>query len=120
MSAPQRPDLREDEAELAPSSLAMRKSQASAMTAPAPTAVPLTAAMTGRRSSRMFAMSAPVTRVKASEALHVAREELADDVLDVAAGAERAALAGDDDGAHVVVVIERGERRREALRRPRT
>ena len=47
-------------------SLAMRKSLAATITAPAPTASPLTAQTTGFRSLRMFAMSSPVIRVNAT------------------------------------------------------
>ncbi len=63
----------------------------------------------------MFSMSAPVTRVNATQALHVAREELADDVLDVSAGAERATFAGDDDRRALALRVERGERVGELL-----
>ena len=45
----------------------MRISQASAMTAPAPTATPWTAAITGLLTRRMFRMRAPVTRVNSSK-----------------------------------------------------
>ena len=48
MSAPERPTLGKMKPKRALSA-AMRRSQAAAMTAPAPTAMPLTAAMTGRR-----------------------------------------------------------------------
>ncbi len=65
MSAPQRPTFGKMNPNLA-ASLAMRKSQARAMTAPAPTAMPLTAATTGLRTFRIDAMSAPVMRVKSS------------------------------------------------------
>src|SRR6185503_8117492 len=40
------------------------------------------------------------------QAAVIAREELADDVLDVAAGAEGAAAAGDEDGAHAGLGVE--------------
>ena len=56
MSAPHRPTLGKTKPNLA-DSLAMRKSEASAITAPAPTATPLTAATTGLRRRRMFPMS---------------------------------------------------------------
>lgn len=52
----------------------MRRSQAAAITAPAPTATPFTAAMTGRRSSRIDWMSAPVMRVK-SRSARMSREK---------------------------------------------
>jgi hypothetical protein len=58
-------DPRKDEAE-ARCAAAMRRSQAAAMTAPAPTATPLTAAITGRRQVRMLWMSRPVVRVNSS------------------------------------------------------
>ena len=45
------------------------------------------------------------------QAARVPGEELADDVLDVAAGAEAAPLAGEHDGARVGRALERAERR---------
>ena len=54
------PDLREEEREARLAVAATRKSHASAMTAPAPAAMPLTAAITGRGSVRMFLTSSPV------------------------------------------------------------
>ena len=93
---------------------AMRRSHAAAITAPAPTATPLTAAMTGRRTSRMLWISAPVTRVNSSSPCVSRAKSSRDDVLDVAAGAEAAALAGDDDGADV------GARRRATGRSSRS
>src|SRR5262249_8188861 len=49
------------------------------------------------------------------QALHVAREELADDALDVTTRAERPAFARDDAGTHGVLAIECGERIAELL-----
>ena len=52
----------------------------------------------------------PCDAREGEHALHVPREELADDVLHVAARAERSAFARDHDGAHVLLVVERRER----------
>ena len=78
MSAPQRPTCGKMKPNFA-AVLAMRKSQASAMTAPAPTAMPLTAATTGRRQRADVADERAGHAREREQALHVAREELADD-----------------------------------------
>ena len=65
MSAPQRPTFGKTNPKRV-SSLAMRTSHARAMTAPAPTAAPFTAAITGRRSARMDRMRSPVMRVNSN------------------------------------------------------
>ena len=64
MSAPASPTFTNRKAIFAFSDIT-RKSQASAITAPAPAAMPLMAATTGLRSWRMAPMSAPVMRVNA-------------------------------------------------------
>ena len=65
MSAPERPTLVKRKAIFAFSE-AIRRSQALAMTAPAPATRPFKAPTTGRRQRRMARTSAPVTRVKSS------------------------------------------------------
>ena len=65
MSAPDSPTLVNRNANRA-AGVQTRKSAASAMTAPAPAAMPCTAAMIGTGHSRMPRMTSPVIRVKAS------------------------------------------------------
>ena len=65
MSAPARPTLVKRKAIFA-FSLATRRSDARAMTAPAPAAVPLSAATTGLRSARMFLIRSHVMRVNST------------------------------------------------------
>src|SRR5580693_4007220 len=65
MSAPDSPTLVNRNANRA-AGVQTRKSAASAMTAPAPAAMPCTAAMIGTEHSRMPRMTSPVIRVKAS------------------------------------------------------
>ncbi len=65
MSPPDRPTLVNRNANRA-AGVATRKSAASAITAPAPAAIPCTTAMTGMGHSRMFRMTSPLIRVKAS------------------------------------------------------
>jgi hypothetical protein len=60
-------------------------------------------------------MSAPVTRVKASRPRASRAKSSAMMSLHVAARAEAAPLAGDDDGAHVVAPVEAARRSRELL-----
>ena len=67
MSAPDSPTGGKMKPNLA-SAAAIRRSAAHAITAPAPTATPLTAATTGRRQRRIAAISRPVIRVNASSA----------------------------------------------------
>ena len=118
MSAPESPTLVKRKAIFALSA-ATRRSQAAAITAPAPATRPLSAATTGRRQRRMARISSPVDAREVEQALVVALEERADDVLDVAARAEGAAAAGEHDGAHAGLAVERAGRRRAARRRPR-
>src|SRR5438874_5367658 len=65
MSPPDRPTLVNRKANLA-AGVHTRKSAASAITAPAPAAMPWTAAMTGTGQSRISRMTSPLIRVKAS------------------------------------------------------
>ena len=92
MSAPARPTRvkrNESFAECASS----RKSEASASTEPAPAATPLTAATigSGAVAHRLHDRSAHAREVEKLAGAHLL--ELADDLLDVAAGAEAAAFA---------------------------
>ena len=107
MSAPASPTFvnrNENFAELA----TIRKSAASASTAPAPAATPLTAATIGIGVSRIALTTAPLMRVNSSSS-RTHRLELADDLLDVAARAEPAALAGEDEDADVAAVRQLAE-----------
>ena len=63
--------------------------------------MPLIDATTGFSSRRRFRTTAPVIRVNCEHALDVALEQLADDLVDVAARAEALAGAGEDEDAHV-------------------
>ena len=82
-------------------------SQASISTKPAPSAGPFTAAITGLAQSRHrveeLAHQPVVADVVARRVHH------ADTLLEVGAGGERVARAGEDDDAHVVAVAERVE-----------
>ena len=97
----------EEERDLARSA-AIRMSAASASMAPAPATVPFSAATMGRRQARMAATTSQVIRVK-SRSPCVFLEQLADDRLDVAPGAETTPGAGEDDGAHVGLAVEGAE-----------
>ena len=99
MSAPERPTLVNRKAIFALAA-AIRMSQAAAITAPAPATVPFSAPTIGRRQAIIDRMSAPVARVNSSSPRASRLEELADDRLDVAARAEGAAGAGEQDRAH--------------------
>ena len=90
MSAPESPTRTKRNAILARSA-AMRKSQADAMTAPAPATVPLSAATTGRGQRRMARIRSQVSRVNTPELGELHAEQRADDVLDVAARSRRPA-----------------------------
>jgi hypothetical protein len=72
MSAPHSPTLGKMKPNLALAA-ASRRSAAIAITAPAPTTAPWTAAITGRLHRRIAAISRPVARVKASSAASTAR-----------------------------------------------
>ena len=76
------------------------RSQASAMLQPMPTVGPRTAAITG------FSMACSVRRKCVAAALHpfsLGAQSASLHAADIGAGAERAALAGDDDRAHVLI-----------------
>ena len=80
-----------------------------AMIAPAPTQTPSTAAI-----DRLAAVEHRLDEVaghpgEGEQALHVAADQRADDVVDVAAGAEVAAVRAEDDDVDVVGVGERAE-----------
>src|SRR5262244_1014493 len=77
-------------------SLAMRISIASCMVTPMPTAEPFTAAMTGFRHLKMRSVTWPPPRVTVKGVGAGGQ---------VSAGAEGAALTGDDDGADIVVPV---------------
>ena len=68
-----------------------------AMIAPAPAQTPSTAAMIGCGQALMARTRSPVMRVKRKQAALVHLGQRADDLMDVAARAEIAARAGDDD-----------------------
>ena len=72
-------------------SAATRKSAARAMAAPAPATVPFSEATIGWGSARMARMRSQVRRVNSQQPGAVAVQQLADDLLHVAARAERAA-----------------------------
>ena len=108
MSAPERPtrvNRNANDAERA----RRRKSLASAITEPAPAATPLIAAMTGSGHSRSALTTAPVIRVNSSSSAASMLLQLADDLLDVAARAEAASLAGEHEHAGVAAVGKLGE-----------
>ena len=108
MSAPERPTLLKRNAILAVSA-AMRMSQAAAITAPAPATVPFSAATTGRAALANGQDEIAGESGELEQAVVVPREQRADDVLDVAAGAEGPPVAGDHDGADAGLGIERAE-----------
>ena len=67
-----------------------------------------------RRDHRLAAMEHRLHEIagharEGEQALHVHRDERADDVVHVAAGGEIAAVRGEDDGLHVVGIGERAE-----------
>ena len=74
-----------------------RMSEAMAMIAPAPAQTPSIAAMIGCGQARIALTRSPVMRVKASSSPCVIFDQRADDLVHVAAGAEIAAGAGDDE-----------------------
>ena len=74
MSAPARPTFVKRNANVAERATT-RRSAASAITAPAPAAVPLTAATIGCGQSRIAWMTAPVMRVNSSVRLGVGLDE---------------------------------------------
>ena len=99
MSAPERPTLVKRKAIFA-ASAAMRRSQAEAITAPAPATVPLSAPTIGRRQRDHREDQGAGVAGEVEQPTGVALEQLADDLLDVAARAEGATGAGEQDRAH--------------------
>ena len=101
---------------------AKRMSHASAMANPPPTAAPLTAAITGWRSRWMRSCSdARCSWVSMDERdrvhpLGAGRAVLPLDALEVVAGAEAPAGAGEDHRPHVAIGVDALERRRAARR----
>ena len=90
------------------------------MAAPAPATVPLSEATIGWGSARIAAHQVAGQARELEEALRVAMEQLADDVLHVAAGAERAARAGEHHRPHLLArSARRAEASRSARGRPR-
>ena len=83
------------------------------MQAPAPAVVPLRLAMTGFGSARYLRISSHVIRVNSSKPAMSLLEQLADDVVHVAAGTERPAGAGDHDDAHILLIAQRAQRIRQ-------
>ena len=102
MSAPARPTLVK-KAEEADSARILR-SAARAMTAPAPAATPLTAAITGTGSRRILSTTAPVAR-ELEKAPGVHLQQQGDYLVHVPTGAEASPGAGDDQGANVVAML---------------
>ncbi|CAM5239472.1 hypothetical protein SGLAM104S_02482 [Streptomyces glaucescens] len=92
-------DAGEEEGE-AGGGVATRKSAARASTAPAPAATPCTAAITGNGHSRTARTTWAGHPVEVEEPGGVQGEGGADDLVDVAAGAEAAPLAREHQGAH--------------------
>ncbi len=90
--------------------VAMRKSDAMAMIAPAPAAMPSTAEMIGLPQWSIALTRSPVMRVKASSSFIVHGDQRADDVVHVAAGTEIAAVGQEHDGVDVVGVGQRAKR----------
>ena len=74
-----------------------RRSEAQAIIAPAPAQMPSMAAMIGCGHARIALTRSPVIRVNASKSSMSILHQLADDVVDVAAGAEIAARSGEHD-----------------------
>ena len=108
MSAPDRPTLVKRKRKLADRAQT-RKSDASAITAPAPAAVPLTPATTGSGTSRRRCTTAPGHARELQELARLHRHQGADDLLDVAAGAEAAAGTREQHDLDVVVVLDLGQ-----------
>ena len=91
------------------SGVAKRMSDAIAMIAPAPTQTPSTAAMIGLPQCEHRLHQIAGHAREGEQALHVHRDQRADDVVHVAAGAEVAAVRAEDDRLHVVGVGQRAE-----------
>ena len=108
MSAPASPTLVKRKANFA-ERVITRKSAARASTDPAPAAVPWIAAITGTGDSRIARTTSPVIRVNDSSSSGRIWQGRADDLVDVAPGAEGPALSAQDDHAGVLAVRDLGE-----------
>ena len=82
----------------------IRMSDAMAMIAPAPAQTPSIAAMIGCGQARIAFTTSPVILVKSSSSVVAHLGQRLDDLEHVAAGAEVAARAGDDDGLDLLVL----------------
>ena len=82
-------------------------SASNATASPAPTATPLIALMIGVSHSIIVRTMSPASRITSHRAFVVA--DLLGDPVEIAAGAECVALAGDDDGAHLRAGVDVGE-----------
>ena len=88
----------------------MRRSQAEAITAPAPATVPLSAAITGRRQRRMARIRSQVMRVNSSRPRE-SRPNSAPMMSSTSPPEQNAAAgAGEHDRAHVGLGVERAKR----------
>ena len=76
-------------------------SEPQAIIAPAPVHTPSMAATMGCGQARMAFTRSPVMRVNSEQLGHVHLHQRPDDLVHVAAAAEVAALAGEDDGLDV-------------------
>jgi hypothetical protein len=103
MSQPARPTRLNRNATLA-FAVPSRMSEAIARIAPAPAHTPSIAATIGCGHCRIAFTASPVMRVNSSKPAVFHLYERPDDLEHVAAGAEVAALAGDDEGLHGLVL----------------
>ena len=103
MSDPARPTLTNRKASLARSDR-MRKSLARARAAPAPAAIPFTAAIMGFLQPAHVAHEVAGEPREAVQPRAVHLQQLADDVVDAASGAEALARAGEHHDVHPAVV----------------
>ena len=108
MSPPESPTLVKRNANLA-CGVQIRKSAAIATTLPAPAAMPWMPAMIGIGHSRIARITSPVILVKPIRPGGVHLDQLADDLVDVAAAAEALALAADHQHPGVAAVGQLGE-----------
>ena len=98
------PDAVEQERDLGLRACRCRRSDAIARIAPAPAHTPSIAAMIGCGQARIAFTTSPVIRVKSSRSDRVHLDQRPDDLEHVAAGAEIAAGAGDDEGLDGLVL----------------
>ena len=112
MSVPASPTFTNRNAIFA-SSLAMRRSEASAIQAPAPAVVPFKLAITGFGSSANIVNELARHASEFEQAFHVAAEQFTDDVVHVAARTERSTVPRDDNHANISFVTQRSKRIRQ-------